>query len=131
MESLNQYKVKSKFVGDPPQLVVAPVEGVLEHQALLLDLAFAHVQHLPAEGVDYMIARMRAHLNHSEFLAALTSILLLDQPPAVLLRIPQDREGEARGFQLEVNLAVVDLDDIEKLAGRFAVLAKDKAALVD
>lgn len=31
MESLNQYKVKSKFISDPPQLIVPTVEGVLEY----------------------------------------------------------------------------------------------------
>lgn len=74
---------------------------------------------------------MRAHLNHSELLITLSCILLFHQTPTILLWIPKDCEGKARGFQLEVDLAMVYLDEVEKLIWCFAMISKDYAPFMD
>jgi hypothetical protein len=71
-------------------LVIPRVEGVLEDLTILLDLALAHIENFPAKGVDYMLSRMRAHLNQSELLALFPRVLLLDQPSAILFGLPEN-----------------------------------------
>jgi hypothetical protein len=67
-----------------PELVVAPVEGVLKHDAFLFNLAFADIDDLSAKGIDDLVARMGRKLLHPELLIGLSAVVFLHYPRPVL-----------------------------------------------